>query len=85
MTAISRTFGSKVTITTHLDRRETLKGADYVFNAIQVGGYKPLTVIDFEVQSRYGLRQTIGDTLGIGGIGGHADGRDGSPVDVVAG
>ncbi|WP_066016429.1 alpha-glucosidase/alpha-galactosidase [Endozoicomonas atrinae] len=68
MTAISRTFGSKATITTHLDRREALKGADYVFNAIQVGGYKPSTVIDFEIPSRYGLRQTIGDTLGIGGI-----------------
>ncbi len=38
MTAISRTFGSKATITTHLERREALKGADYVFNAIQVGG-----------------------------------------------
>ncbi|WP_067586969.1 alpha-glucosidase/alpha-galactosidase [Endozoicomonas ascidiicola] len=68
MEAISRSFGSKATITTHLDRREALNGADYVFNAIQVGGYKPATVIDFEIPSRYGLRQTIGDTLGIGGI-----------------
>lgn len=68
MTAISHTFGSKATITTHLDRQEALKGAGYVFNAIQVGGYKPSTVIDFEIPSRYGLRQTIGDTLGIGGI-----------------
>lgn len=55
-------------ITAHLDRREALEGADYVVNAIQVGGYKPCTVIDFEVPKKYGLRQTIGDTLGIGGI-----------------
>jgi len=58
-------------ITTHLgvkNRRKALKGADYVVNAIQVGGYKPSTVIDFKVPKKYGLRQTIGDTLGIGGI-----------------
>lgn len=50
------------------DRRAALKDADYVVNAIQVGGYKPATVIDFEIPKRYGLRQTIADTLGIGGI-----------------
>ena len=50
------------------DRRAALKGSDYVVNAIQVGGYKPATVIDFEIPKRYGLRQTIADTLGIGGI-----------------
>ena len=49
-------------------RRAALKGAGYVVNAIQVGGYKPSTVIDFEIPRKYGLRQTIGDTLGIGGI-----------------
>lgn len=49
-------------------RRSALKGADYVVNAIQVGGYKPATVIDFEIPKKYGLRQTIADTLGIGGI-----------------
>ena len=49
-------------------RRAALRGADYVVNAIQVGGYEPCTVIDFEVPKKYGLRQTIGDTLGIGGI-----------------
>jgi len=61
----------KATITTHLgpaNRRAALKGANYVVNAIQVGGYKPSTVIDFEIPKKYGLRQTIGDTLGIGGI-----------------
>ena len=50
------------------NRREALRGARYVFNAIQVGGYEPATVIDFEIPKKYGLRQTIGDTLGIGGI-----------------
>lgn len=49
-------------------RREALAGARFVVNAIQVGGYEPCTVIDFEIPKKYGLRQTIGDTLGIGGI-----------------
>ena len=49
-------------------RRDALAGADVVINAIQVGGYRPATVADFEIPKRYGLRQTIGDTLGIGGI-----------------
>lgn len=49
-------------------RKEALRGADFVVNAIQVGGYEPCTVIDFEIPKKYGLRQTIGDTLGIGGI-----------------
>jgi alpha-galactosidase len=63
--------GKRAKITTHLgkaNRRAALKGADYVVNAIQVGGYEPSTVIDFEIPKRYGLRQTIADTLGIGGI-----------------
>ncbi len=50
------------------DRRRALDGADYAINMIQVGGYRPATVTDFEIPKRYGLRQTIGDTLGIGGI-----------------
>lgn len=50
------------------NRRAALAGAKFVINAIQVGGYEPCTVIDFEVPKKYGLRQTIGDTLGIGGI-----------------
>ena len=50
------------------NRKEALRGADFVVNAIQVGGYEPSTVIDFEVPKKYGLRQTIADTLGIGGI-----------------
>ena len=50
------------------NRKKALRGADFVVNAIQVGGYEPSTVIDFEVPKKYGLRQTIADTLGIGGI-----------------
>ncbi len=50
------------------NRKAALKGATFVINAIQVGLYDPCTIIDFEVPKKYGLRQTIGDTLGIGGI-----------------
>ena len=49
-------------------RKDALRGADFVINAIQVGGYDPCTIIDFEIPKKYGLRQTIADTLGIGGI-----------------
>ena len=49
-------------------RRDALRGAKFVINAIQVGLYDPSTIIDFEIPKKYGLRQTIGDTLGIGGI-----------------
>ena len=49
-------------------RKEALRGAVFVVNAIQVGGYDPCTIIDFEVPKKYGLRQTIADNLGIGGI-----------------
>ncbi len=62
---------SRAKITAHLgpaNRKTALRGAGYVINAIQVGGYKPCTVTDFEIPKKYGLRQTIGDTLGIGGI-----------------
>ena len=50
------------------NRKEALRGANYVVNAIQVGGYEPSTVIDFEIPKKYGLRQTIADTLGVGGV-----------------
>jgi alpha-galactosidase len=59
--------GAGLTITAHLDRRAALDGADYVVNEIQVGGYAA-TLLDFEIPATYGLRQTIGDTIGIGGI-----------------
>ena len=63
--------GGRARVTAHLgveNRKEALRGADFVVNAIQVGGYEPCTVTDFEVPKKYGLRQTIADTLGIGGI-----------------
>lgn len=60
-------FGGRATITTHTDRREALTGADFVINTVQVGMHAA-TLTDFEIPARYGLRQTIGDTLGIGGI-----------------
>jgi alpha-galactosidase len=60
--------GSSARVEATSDRRAALDGADYVVTSFQVGGYKPSTVIDFEVPKRYGLRQTIADTLGVGGI-----------------
>jgi alpha-galactosidase len=60
-------LGAPATIEAHLDRRAALDGCDHVINMIQVGGHDA-TLIDFEVPRRHGLRQTIGDTLGIGGI-----------------
>ncbi|MFI5908866.1 alpha-glucosidase/alpha-galactosidase [Dactylosporangium sp. NPDC051541] len=60
-------LGAKPVITTNLDRRAALSGAAYVINSIQVGMHAA-TIRDFEVPARYGLRQTIGDTVGVGGI-----------------
>src|SRR3954454_14039708 len=60
-------LGGRATITAHADRREALEGADFVLNMIQVGMHAA-TLVDFEIPARHGLRQTIGDTLGIGGI-----------------
>ncbi|MBK7894833.1 MAG: alpha-glucosidase/alpha-galactosidase [Anaerolineaceae bacterium] len=65
---VAAALGVKPTIQATLDRREALDGADYAISMIQVGGYKPATVTDFEIPKKYGLRQTIADTLGIGGI-----------------
>ena len=59
--------GASPTITTHLDRRAAIDGADFVLNMVQIGGHEA-TLRDFEIPARYGLRQTIADTLGIGGI-----------------
>ena len=69
--AINRNNGSKARIEKFLgipERKNALRGANYVVNAIQVGLYEPCTVTDFEIPRKYGLRQTIADTLGIGGI-----------------
>ena len=65
---IAATLGISPTIEATTDRRRSLDGADYAISMIQVAGYKPGTVVDFEVPKKYGLRQTIADTLGIGGI-----------------
>lgn len=65
---INRNNGGHAKITAYSDRKKALAGANYVINAIQVGGYEPCTVTDFEIPKKYGLRQTIADTLGIGGI-----------------
>lgn len=72
MRALNRNINrNRARITTHLgkaQRKRALKNADFVVNAIQVGGYDPCTITDFEVPKKYGLRQTIADTIGIGGI-----------------
>ena len=65
---INKKYNGKAHIKAYTDRVDALSGADFVVNAIQVGGYEPCTVTDFEIPKKYGLRQTIADTLGIGGI-----------------
>ena len=65
---IARGLGVAPRIEAHLDRRAALVDANYVIGMFQIGGYEPGTVIDFEIPKKYGLRQTIADTLGIGGI-----------------
>ena len=71
LSAINNNLGNKAKIETYLgveNRKDALRGANYVVNAIQVGGYDPCTIIDFEIPKKFGLKQTIADTLGIGGI-----------------
>ena len=68
LTNLKESLQSTVNVALYHDRKEALRGAKYVINAIQVGGYDPCTITDFEVPKKYGLRQTIADTLGIGGI-----------------
>jgi alpha-galactosidase len=65
---VAETLNARPTIEATTDRRAALDGADYAISMFQVGGYEPGTVIDFEVPKKYGLRQTIADTLGMGGI-----------------
>jgi alpha-galactosidase len=65
---VAQALGAKPKIVATTDRRAALDGASYAISMIQVGGYKPGTVTDFEIPKKYGLRQTISDTLGIGGI-----------------
>ena len=71
LNAIKKGTGSSARISSYLgteNRKAALRGADFAVNAIQVGGYDPCTIIDFDIPKKYGLRQTIADTLGIGGI-----------------
>ena len=71
LTNINNNHGGKAKIEAYLgveNRKDALRDADFVVNAIQVGLYRPCTVTDFEIPRKYGLKQTIGDTLGIGGI-----------------
>lgn len=63
----AKTLGAEPTIEATLDRRKALTGANYVINMIQVGGH-PATLIDFDIPRKYGVKQTIADSHGIGGI-----------------
>ncbi|MEM6665644.1 MAG: alpha-glucosidase/alpha-galactosidase [Pseudomonadota bacterium] len=65
---LAATLDAPATITATTERREALDGADFVIVAFQIGGYEPCTVTDFEIPKAFGLRQTIADTLGVGGI-----------------
>src|SRR3954451_23440293 len=60
-------LGAQLSLSTHLDRREALDAADFAFNMVQVGGHAA-TLLDFEIPARHGLRQTIADTLNVGGV-----------------
>ena len=65
---LAESLGLEISIQASTDRRAMLKGSNYVILMMQVGGYHPATVTDFEIPKKFGLRQTIADTLGVGGI-----------------
>ncbi len=65
---LAKTLNAPAKVVTYTDQRKALEGADFVVVAFQIGGYEPSTVIDFEIPKKFGLRQTIADTLGVGGI-----------------
>ncbi len=65
---LASTLGGKATVKTYTNQRQALDGTDFVVCCFQVGGYDPCTITDFEIPKKFGLRQTIADTLGIGGI-----------------
>ncbi len=66
---LAKAAGGTATVSTHLDdQKGALDGADFVIVAFQIGGYDPCTITDFEVPKEFGLRQTVADTLGLGGI-----------------
>ena len=68
VSSINQRLGASVRLSSSLERKPALQSADFVICMFQVGGYEPATVIDFDIPKKYGLRQTIGDSLGIGGI-----------------
>jgi alpha-galactosidase len=68
ISAINKKYNGGMSVKTYADPKAALTGARFVINAVQVGGYDPCTITDFEIPKKYGLRQTIADTLGIGGI-----------------
>jgi alpha-galactosidase len=61
-------LGAKARIEVTTDLREACKGAKFIITTFQVGGYKPSTIVDMEIPAKYGLKQAIGDTLGVGGV-----------------
>jgi alpha-galactosidase len=65
---MAQTLGGHAKVEVHTDQRRALTGADFVVVCFQIGGYEPCTVTDFDIPKKFGLRQTIADTLGIGGI-----------------
>ncbi len=67
-TKLIQTLGVPARVETYSDQRAALDGADFVVVSFQIGGYEPATVTDFDIPKKYGLRQTIADTLGVGGI-----------------
>ncbi|MFA9457709.1 alpha-glucosidase/alpha-galactosidase [Halalkalibacter sp. AB-rgal2] len=65
---LTNNYNPSIKVKAYSNRKEALRNAKYVINAVQIGGYEPSTVIDFEIPKKYGLRQTIADTIGIGGL-----------------
>ena len=63
---LAKSMDANARIETYSDQRRALEGADFVVVSFQIGGYEPATVTDFDVPKKFGLRQTIADTLGIG-------------------
>ena len=63
-----QTLGVPATVKTFSNQREALDGTNFIVVCFQIGGYEPSTVVDFEIPKKYNLRQTIADTLGVGGI-----------------
>ena len=65
---LAATLGGHASVKTYTNQRQSLDGTDFVVCCFQVGGYDPCTITDFEVPKKFGLRHTIADTLGVGGI-----------------